>query len=63
VRRRWRSMIGMVALFAILACGVVGCVASIRSNNIGTAPGAYTVAVIGTSGTITETTSITLTVQ
>jgi hypothetical protein len=60
-------MLGMVALFAILASGVVACGTSITRNteidNPGTTPGAYTITVTGISGATTETGTFTLTVQ
>jgi len=64
-RRSWRNMlailIALVALGALSSCGG-------KSNggggggNPGTTPGTYTVTVTGTSGNITQTTTITLTV-
>jgi hypothetical protein len=69
-RRRWRSMLGMLALIVVfgggvLACGgggggISNCPTSITS---GTTAGAYTVTVTGTSGTITATGTVALTVQ
>jgi LysM repeat protein len=66
-RRRWRTMLGMALLFAILAGGAVACAPSVTRNviiaNPGTTPGVYTVTVTGTSGATAETGTITVTVQ
>jgi N-acetylneuraminic acid mutarotase len=67
IRFRSRTMLGMVTLFAILACGVTACGPSVNrtavQSNPGTTSGAYTLTVTGTSGAITETGTITLNVQ
>jgi N-acetylneuraminic acid mutarotase len=66
-RSRLRTMCGLAALFAVLACGVVACGSSVNrtamQSNPGTTPGTYTLTVTGTSGAITETAAITLNVQ
>jgi len=66
-RRRWRTMLFMIALFAVLASGAVACAPSITRNTIvgdpGTTPGTYTVTVTGTSGATAETGTVTVTVQ
>lgn len=65
-RRRWRSIFGMLALFAALACGVIACGGSASApppSNPGTTAGAYTITVTGTSGVTTATSAITLNVQ
>jgi hypothetical protein len=66
-RRRSMTMLGLAALFAILAGGVVACGSSVHrtvvTNIPGTTSGAYTLTVTGTSGAITETGTITLNVQ
>ena len=68
-RRSWRTMLGMLVLLVALAgSGVLGCGGT--THNIaqtqgtpGTTAGTYTITVIGTSGTITESGTVTLTVQ
>jgi N-acetylneuraminic acid mutarotase len=66
-RRRWRTMLAMGSLFAILASGAVACAPSITRNaiiaNPGTTPGVYTLTVTGKSGATAETGTITVTVQ
>jgi hypothetical protein len=68
-RRRSRTLLGMVALLAILASGAAACGSSVTRSavftpiNPGTTHGAYTVTVTGTSGATTETGTFTLTVQ
>jgi hypothetical protein len=68
-RRSWRTMLGMLVLLVALAGGgVLGCggttynIAQTQSTP-GTTAGTYTITVIGTSGTITESGTVTLTVQ
>lgn len=66
-RRGWRTMLGMLALFGALSGGVFACGgggnAGGGTSNPGTTAGTYTITVTGTSGTLTATTPITLTVQ
>jgi len=69
-RRRWRTMLGMLALLVtlsggVLACGGGGCggIGTGANNNPGTTAGAYTITVSGTSGTTTATGTVTLNVQ
>jgi N-acetylneuraminic acid mutarotase/LysM repeat protein len=66
-RRRWRTMLGMGSLFAVLAGGAVACAPSITRNviiaNPGTTAGVYTVTVTGISGATLEKGTITVTVQ
>jgi hypothetical protein len=67
-RRRWRAMLGMVALCAMLAGGLVGCVAPQSSGCSasaagGTTVGTYTVTITGTSNSVSATTKITVQVQ
>jgi hypothetical protein len=68
-RRRSRTILGMIALLAILASGAVACGTSVTRSAViapikpGTTQGAYTVTVTGTSGASTETGTFTLTVQ
>ncbi|MGA3161391.1 MAG: kelch repeat-containing protein [Terracidiphilus sp.] len=60
-RRWWRNMLGMLLLLVILGGGVDACGGS-GSSNPGTTPGNYTLTVTGTSGTMTETGTVALTV-
>jgi trimeric autotransporter adhesin len=68
-RRSWRSMLGLVVALVVLgglsSCGGGGGGGGggTSPGNTGTAAGAYTVTVTGVSGSITETTSVSLTVQ
>ena len=57
-------MLALVVFFASIAA--IGCGGSSKGGgggNTGTTPGTYTVTVTGVSGTITQTTPVTLTVQ
>ena len=70
-RRSWRTMLGMLALLIVLSGGVIACGGGGSAGggggggggNSGTTAGTYTITVTGTSGTITATSAITLTVQ
>ncbi len=64
-RRSWRMRLGLLVLLVILAGGLFACGGSSSrvTGNPGTTPGAYTVTVTGTSGSITATGTVTLTVQ
>jgi hypothetical protein len=68
-RRRWQTMLGILALLVAFTGGTVGCNGgggSTACNTAGTAAttaGTYTVTITGTSGTITENTTVTVTVQ
>jgi len=66
-RRRWRTLLGSIALLAILTGSAVACGSSVTRNAVtsttGTTQGVYTIAVTGTSGTTVESGTITLTVQ
>ena len=70
-RRRWQSMLGLLALFvvfsgSVLACGGRGGTSGGsggRTSNPGTTAGTYTVTVTGTSGATITTGTFTLTVQ
>jgi hypothetical protein len=67
-RRRWRSLLGMVVLALVFGAGVLACGGATSTacpalTNSGTTAGAYTVTVTGTSGTLTETGTVSLTVQ
>jgi trimeric autotransporter adhesin len=63
--RRRKGMLALVFFFALLAGSLSGCSGGSTSapSNSGTTPGHYTVAVTGTSGTLTTTSLVTLTVQ
>ena len=65
-RKRWQTLLGMLVLLVVLAGGVLACGGSIKSGgqtNPGTTPGAYTITVTGTSGSLQQTTTISLTVN
>ena len=64
-RRRWRTLLGMFALLALLTGGLVSCVGKSKSNNgnSGTTAGSYTITVTGTFGSTTATTAVNLTVN
>jgi len=68
-RRKWRTMLGMLALLAAFSGAVLAC-SSVQSGgggggggNPGTTAGAYMVTVTGTSGSETQTAPVILTVQ
>jgi hypothetical protein len=62
-RRSWRTMLGMLALLAALAGGVLACGGHGGSSNPGTTVGYYMITVTGASGSTTATGTVTLTVQ
>ena len=71
-RRRWQRILGMLVLLFSIAGGVFACGGGGSGGgggggggggNAGTTPGTYTVTVTGTSGAITESGAVTLTVQ
>ncbi len=69
-RRRWRTLLGMVALLVALTGGVLACggggggsIGSGGNSNPGTTAGAYAITVTATSGTTTATSTVALTVQ
>jgi len=66
-RRRWRSVLGLLMLLVALAGGVLSCGGGGGGGggggNPGTTAGAYTITVTGTSGTITQSGTVALTVQ
>jgi len=67
-RRRWRTMLGMLVLLAFLTGAIVSCGGSSGgsgggTSNPGTTTGSYTITVTGTSGSITQTTTVNLTVN
>jgi hypothetical protein len=67
-RRRWRSMLGLIVLLALLG-GMLACGGKASSGGgggisiPGTTAGTYTVTITGTSGATTATGVVTLTVQ
>ena len=67
-RRRWQTMLGMLALLVALSGGLLACGGANgggggSTTNPGTTPGAYTVTITGTSGSTTTTGAVTLNVQ
>jgi hypothetical protein len=67
-RRRWRTALAMLALLVTLMGGWLACGGGRSVQNCGpiipgTTPGSYTITVTGTSGAITATGPVTLTVQ
>jgi len=58
-RRRWRAVVGMFVLLALLTSGVVSCGGS-ETSIPGTTAGTYKVTVTGTSGTTTAQTSVSI---
>jgi len=69
-RRSWRTMLGMLMLLASLTASVVACGGGGNGGGgvggggiAGTTAGTYTVTVTGTSGSITSTGTVTLTVR
>ncbi len=66
-RRGWRNLLGLFMLAVVLAgaqaCGGGGGGSSNPPSNPGTTAGTYTITITGTSGTLTETGTVNLTVQ
>ena len=73
-RRRWQTMLGMLAIVVALAGGFIACSSGGGggtggggggggTSNPGTTAGSYTITVTGTSGAVTETGTVTLSVQ
>jgi hypothetical protein len=65
-RRSWRTLLGMVLLLVALGGGVAcggGGGGGGGTGNPGTTAGAYTVTVKGTSGSLAQTTTLTVTVN
>ena len=64
-RQKWQTMLTLVLLCAAVM-GATGCGGAASSNpptNPGTTTGTYVFTVTGTSGTITQTAKVTVTVQ
>lgn len=64
-RRRWQTLVAMLAL-VVFAGGALGCGgggSGAGQSNPGTRPGSYTITVTGSSGSLTQTTTVALTVQ
>jgi hypothetical protein len=69
-RRRWRSILSLVLSFVALGAGLFACSSGGGGGTScpavlipGTSPGTYTITVTGTSGAITKTGTVTVTVQ
>jgi hypothetical protein len=68
-RRRWQSMLGMLLLLVAFVGGLMACgsggggIACPALSTSGTTAGTYTVTVTGASNALTETGTVTLTVQ
>jgi hypothetical protein len=69
-RHAWRTMVGMLMLLVALAASVMACGGGGNGGGggggggtAGTTTGIYTVTVTGTSGSLTETGTVSLTVQ
>ncbi|HEY1209680.1 MAG TPA: C1 family peptidase [Terracidiphilus sp.] len=63
-RRGWRFTLGIIALLFAISSGVLACGGGGGGGGIsGTTPGTYTITVTGTSGTLSETGTVSLTVQ
>jgi hypothetical protein len=68
-RRNLRNVLGAIVLLAFLTTGVLACsggTTSINNNNSdksGTTPGSYAITITGTSGPITASATVNLTVQ
>jgi hypothetical protein len=65
-RRKWQSMLGLLLLIVVAAVAT-GCGGVTKSTeptgNSGTTTGAYTITVTGSSGAMSSTTAVSLTVQ
>jgi hypothetical protein len=68
-RRRWQTMLGMLALIVALSGGLLACGGGGSggggggTGNPGTTAGTYTVTVTGTSGTVTAIGTVSVIVQ
>jgi len=65
-RRRWRNLLRLVGLLVVLAGGVLPCGGGGGGGGTGTpgtTPGAYSITVTGTSGTLSASGTVSLTVQ
>jgi N-acetylneuraminic acid mutarotase len=67
-RRRWQSMLGLLVLLisitgTVTACGGGNAGGGGGGGNQGTTPGAYTITVTGTSGALSASGTVSLTVQ
>ncbi len=61
-RRRWRTLIGMLALLVVMVGSVLSCGGGAKSS-VGTTAGSYTITVTGTSGALTTNDTVNLTVK
>jgi hypothetical protein len=69
-QRKWRSMLGALLLFVILASGILACSSGAKGGTActnvvvpGTTAGIYTITITGTSGSTVASNTVTLTVQ
>jgi hypothetical protein len=71
-RKRWRNLLGMMLLLVACAMGTAACGGGSNAGgggggggtgNPGTTPGNYTITISGTAGSLTETGTLTLTVN
>ena len=68
-RRKWQTLFALV-LLAVVGAAASGCGGAYKltnpaskTSNVGTTPGTYTIVVTGTSGSMTETTAVSVSVQ
>jgi hypothetical protein len=65
-KQRWRKILGIITLFFAVVGGALGCGGGGMGGgggNPGTTPGTYVITITGTSGNMTQTGTVALTVQ
>ncbi len=62
-RRKWLTALALTSFLAFVTGALSGCSNAPSNHNSGTTPGSYVITVTGTSGTLTSTSQVTLTVQ
>jgi hypothetical protein len=62
-RRRWQTMLALMACLVVLPSALLGCGFRVRTMNLGTASGTYTVTVTGSSGATTASAKVAVIVQ